>query len=48
VPQKLAGAIDAAIASQDWDVNVKVGWDPTHVQPTDVTVAEAKAGKRPT
>ena len=47
VPKKLSGAIDAAIASQDWDANVKVGWDPTHVQPTDVGVAEAKAGKRP-
>lgn len=47
VPQKLIGGIDAAIASQDWDANVKVGWDPTHVQPTDVTVAQAKAGKRP-
>lgn len=47
VPKNLIGAIDAAIASQDWDANVKVGWDPTHVQPTDVTVAQAKAGKRP-
>jgi len=47
VPKKLIGAIDAAIASQDWDANVKVGWDPTHVQPTDVTVAQARAGKRP-
>lgn len=47
VPKNLIGAIDAAIGSQDWDANVKVGWDPTHVQPTDVTVAQAKAGKRP-
>lgn len=47
VPKQLTLAIDAAIASQDWTANVKVGWDPTHVQPTDVTVAEAKAGKRP-
>jgi hypothetical protein len=47
VPTKLVGAIDAAIAAQDWDADVKVGWDPTHVQPTDVTVAQAKAGQRP-
>ena len=47
VPKKLMGAIDTAIALQDWDANVKVGWDPTHVQPTDVTVAQEKAGKRP-
>jgi len=47
VPSKLAKAIDRAIAANDWGANVKVGWDPTHVHPTDVTVAEAKAGRRP-
>lgn len=47
VPAKLIPAINAAIAEQDWDANVKIGWDPTHVQPTDVTVAQAKAGERP-
>jgi hypothetical protein len=47
VPPALVGAIDAAIKAKDWNANVKVGWDPTHIQPTDVTVAEAKAGKRP-
>jgi hypothetical protein len=47
VPAKLAAAIDAAIASKGWGANVKVGWDPTHVQPTDITVAEARASKRP-
>jgi len=35
VPEKLIGDIDAAIALQDWDANVKVGWDPMHVQPTN-------------
>jgi hypothetical protein len=47
IPKKLAEAIDAAIASQDWNANVKVGWDPTHVEPTNITVAQARAGKRP-
>jgi hypothetical protein len=47
VPKALTGAIDDAIASKDWNANVKIGWDPTHVQPTDITVAEAKAGARP-
>jgi hypothetical protein len=47
VPKALVGAIDAAIAAKDWNANVKIGWDPTHVQPTDVTVAQAKAGSRP-
>jgi hypothetical protein len=47
VPKALVGAIDAAIAAKDWDANVKIGWDPTHVEPTGITVAEAKSGKRP-
>lgn len=47
VPAKLIPGIDAAIANKNWAAPVKVGWDPTHVQPKDVTVAEAKAGKRP-
>jgi hypothetical protein len=47
VPAKLVLGIDAAIAKKDWDASVKIGWDPTHVQPTDITIAEAKSGKRP-
>lgn len=47
VPAKLVPAIDTAIKAKDWGANLKVGWDPTHVQPADITVAEAKAGKRP-
>lgn len=47
VPVKLAAAIDFAIANQQWDADVKIGWDPTHVQPTDITVAQAKSGARP-
>jgi len=48
LPKKLSDAIDAAIANKDWKAKVKVGWDPTHVQPTGITPAEAKGGKRPT
>jgi len=47
LPKALAAAIDTAIAGRDWSASVKVGWDPTHVQPTGITPAEAKAGKRP-
>jgi len=47
VPSKLVSAIDDAVAAKNWSADVKVGWDPTHVQPTDITVAEAKGGKRP-
>jgi hypothetical protein len=47
LPPKLAAVIDQAIASKNWNANVKIGWDPTHVQPTGLTVSEARAGKRP-
>jgi hypothetical protein len=47
VPKKMVGAIDTAIASQEWDANVKIGWDPSHIQPVDVTIAQARAGRRP-
>ena len=47
LPQAFCVAIDAAIAGQNWDAPVKVGWDPLHVEPTGITVQEAKAGKRP-
>lgn len=47
VPKKLVFGIDAAISAEDWDAKLKVGWDPTHIQPTDVTIAEARKGKRP-
>lgn len=26
---------------------LKIGWDPTHIEPTDISVAKAKAGERP-
>lgn len=47
LPVKLREAIDEAIAAEEFDANVKIGWDPTHVQPTGIKVSEAKAGKRP-
>ena len=47
VPPKLIVAIDTAIAAQDWNANVKIGWDPSHIQPLGITVTEAKNGKRP-
>ena len=47
LPQKLRPAIDEAIAAQNFDAPVKIGWDPTHVQPIGITVKEAKNGKRP-
>lgn len=48
LPPKLREAIDAAIEAKDWAADIKVGWDPTHIEPVGLTVAQAKAGKRPT
>jgi hypothetical protein len=47
LPKKLAEAVDDAIASQQWNAAVKVGWDPVHIEPKGITVAQAKAGGRP-
>lgn len=47
VPAKLVKGIDQAIQDKEWDANVKIGWDPTHVQPKGISIAEAKSGGRP-
>lgn len=47
LPQSLRDAIDQAIAAADWRAPVKLGWDPCHVEPTDVTVTQARRGARP-
>jgi predicted double-glycine peptidase len=39
--------IEDAIAQEDWKRPVWVGWDPLHVEVTEVTVKEAESGKRP-
>jgi LysM repeat protein len=44
----LQAGVEAAIAARDIDRPVKVGFDPTHIQPVGITIAQAKAGKRPT
>lgn len=46
-PQLVAG-VEAALATGDLTAPVKVGWDPTHIQVTGITSAQAKAGARPT
>jgi hypothetical protein len=48
LPAKLKAGTAAAIAAENFDAPVKIGWDPCHVEPTGITIAEAKAGKRPT
>lgn len=48
LPPSMADAIDAAIALAAWQTPVKVGWDPTHVEPADrPTFAEIRSGWRP-
>ncbi len=47
LPANLQQGVEAALKAKDFTQKVKVGWDPTHIQPTGITVAEAKAGKRP-
>jgi hypothetical protein len=48
VPAALSKAIDAAIAAADWKAPVKIGWDPTHVEPTGLTPQQARdEGRRP-
>jgi hypothetical protein len=47
LPAALRAAIDDAIATRQWNASVKIGWDPTHVEPTDITVAQARGGVRP-
>ncbi len=37
-----------AIADGNWTLITPVGWDPTHVQPVDVTLSQARHGRRPT
>lgn len=39
--------IHTAVAKQDWNAKIHVGWDPLHVEVTGIRPEEAKAGKRP-
>lgn len=47
LPRALARAVDTAIALREWNAPVKLGWDPAHVEAAGLSVAEARAGRRP-
>ena len=47
LPASLQAGVNSAIAASDFGAKLKVGWDPTHIQPTGITVEDARAGKRP-
>lgn len=40
--------LQAAVDSLNFDPHITIGFDPTHLQPTGLTVDEARHGKRPT
>jgi len=41
-------ALQAAVDALNFDPHITIGFDPTHLEPIGLTIAEAKAGKRPT
>jgi hypothetical protein len=47
LPKRLQQGVEAAIAAGNFDARVRVGWDPTHIEPAGITVAEARGGERP-
>lgn len=48
LPPTLRSAVESAVRlADDPPAGLKIGWDPTHVEPADVSVPEAKAGVRP-
>lgn len=48
LPAQLRKGLQKAIDEKDFDPDVKIGFDPTHIEATGLTIAQAKAGKRPT
>lgn len=47
LPANLRKGLAQAIKDQNFDPSVKIGFDPTHVEVTGISISEAKAGKRP-
>lgn len=48
LPTAFHKAINKAIDENNFNPSIKIGFDPTHLEPTGITVAQAKDGKRPT
>lgn len=40
-------AIHAALAKRNWAAPISLGWDQAHVEPTGITLSQAKRGLRP-
>jgi hypothetical protein len=43
----LKKGLESAADALDISPGVKIGWDPTHLEVSGISIAEAKAGKRP-
>ena len=46
-PDAARKKLQKAIDELNFDTSIKMGFDPTHLEPTGLTIAQAKAGKRP-
>jgi len=47
LPQALRKGLSKAIEDRNFDPNIKIGFDPTHIEVTGMSIADAKAGQRP-
>lgn len=47
LPPRLWRAVETAISAGDVDADVKIGWDSCHVQPANMSLAQARLGLRP-
>jgi len=47
LPQSNRKAIDTAIASHNYTAPIQRGWDPGHVQPSNISIGQASRGVKP-
>jgi hypothetical protein len=48
LPAPLRKGLNQAIKDHNFSTTIKIGFDPTHIEATGLTIDEAKGGKRPT
>jgi len=47
LPQSLRKGLSQAIEDRNFDANIKIGFDPTHIEVSNISIADARAGQRP-
>jgi hypothetical protein len=47
-PPAARKALQDAIDEHNFDIKIKIGFDPTHLEANGLSIADAEAGKRPT